>query len=268
MFEKKPMNMNKLDDTDSPAQNSKTVEDPDDLPDVKRELPELRIYSHSPIYYWWPVWVTGYIMAVLSMLSGKSVRVDGNDVDWILGSANPGIAFVAILLMVIVFTNVKLRGIYSVVTVLGLAFIAVLLAWLGWWDEILSILPELSVRMNMGFYLVFSSVLLIIWLLSFLVFDRLRFWRIRPGQMTEERIIGGGERSYDTHGMLFEKHGEDVFQHVILGLGAGDLKISTTGARKAELYIPNVLFVDKKVRAIQKLIAVKPDDLLETENTA
>jgi hypothetical protein len=31
---------------------------------------------------------------------------------------------------------------------------------------------------------VFSTGLLIIWLMMFFVFDRLTYWRIRPGQMT------------------------------------------------------------------------------------
>src|SRR4051812_48560929 len=30
------------------------------------EVPELRIYSHSPLYYWWPVWVTGFILALIT----------------------------------------------------------------------------------------------------------------------------------------------------------------------------------------------------------
>ena len=240
------------------------VESPDDLPDVAEQLPEMKIYSHSPIFYWWPVWAVGYLLAIMSVVQGRSVNVDGAETEWILTSANPGVLFIAVLLLVIIFTNVKLRGIYSVTTVLGLGFVAVLFAWLGWWDNIFGAIPDLSVHMNFGFYVVLSTALLIIWLAAFFVFDRLTFWRVRPGQMTEERWIGGGEQSYDTRGMLFEKHGEDFFRHIILGLGAGDLQISTSGARKGQLYIPNVLFVDRKVRAIQKLISVQPDDFLDT----
>ena len=81
--------------------------------------------------------------------------------------------------------------------------------------------------------------------------------------MTEERLIGDLERSYDTRGMLFEKKGEDFFRHKILGLGAGDLGIITTGARKQEINLHNVLRVDRKVTQIQKLIMVQPDDLIE-----
>jgi hypothetical protein len=256
-------NLAKASDDVELDEDKNSVEDPDDLPDITSELPELRIYSHSPIFYWRPVWVTGFILAIMSGMYGAAVEIDSGRIDTIMPSANPGVFYIAVLLLVIIFTNVKLRGIYSVATVLGILLVAVLLAWFGWWDDILGFIPHLSVHMNMGFYLVFSGALLIIWLLSFFVFDRLTYWSVRPGQMTEEHIIGGGERSYDTRGMLFEKHAEDLFRHIILGLGAGDLKISTTGARKEELYIPNVVFVDKKVRAIQKLIAIKPDDLIE-----
>ena len=114
----------------------------------------------------------------------------------------------------IVFTNVRLRGLNSVVVLLTLAFITVLLAWLGWWDDIAKLIPYLWVHMNTGFYLVFSTGLLIIWLMMFFVFDRLTYWRVRPGQMTEERLIGGGAESFDTNALRFQKHRSDFFRTV------------------------------------------------------
>jgi hypothetical protein len=62
--------------------------------------------------------------------------------------------------------------------------------------------------------------------------------------------------------MLFEQHGDDFFRHVVLGLGAGDLKLMTTGAKSEQIDIPNVLFANHKVKQIQRLVAVKPDDAL------
>jgi len=97
-----------------------------------------------------------------------------------------------------------------------------------------------------------------IWLMMFFVFDRLTYWRIRPGQMTEEHLIGGGAESFDTNGLRFQKHRADFFR-VVLGLGAGDLRATTPGGSGATIEIPNVLFVDRKVHAIEKLISVKPD---------
>ena len=48
---------------------------------------------------------------------------------------------------------------------------------------------------------------------------------------------------------------------IILGMGAGDLTIRTSGANKETLQIPNVLLVGRRMKTIEKLIAVKPDQV-------
>ena len=58
--------------------------------------------------------------------------------------------------------------------------------------------------------------------------------------MTEEHLIGGGAESFDTNGLRFQKLGSDF-------------------ATGATIELPNVLFSDRKVRAIEKLISVKPE---------
>ena len=99
------------------------------------------------------------------------------------------------------------------------AFFVVLFAWLGWWDAILNFVPHLSARANMGFYLVFSTSLLTVWLSALLVFDRFVYWSVRPGQLVEQHLVGGSSRSYDTNGLRFEKREQDYFRHLLLGLG-------------------------------------------------
>ena len=228
---------------------------------VAQSPPEVRIISHSNVFYWWPAWATGFAMVLISYLQGRDVAFVPEIIERVHPSNNPGILFISVLVGLVVFTNTKLRGIYSVLTVVTIAFFVVLFAWLGWWDDILRFIPHLSARANMGFYLLFSTTLLAIWLLAFFVFDRLTVWRVRPGQMIVERLIGGQSRSYDTNGLVFEKRGQDLFHDIILGMGAGDLTLTTGGTNKETIQIPNVLLVDRKMRAIEKLIAVKPDQV-------
>lgn len=237
------------------------------LPDPGK-LPEVVLYSHSSLLYWWPVWTTGYAMALYTWVAGGTARLDEARQSLISMSSTPGLIFIAVLLFVILVTNIKIRGVASLATIFGLAFVTILFAWLGWWDDILGVIPQLSVHLNLGFYLVFSTALLIIWLLAFFVFDRLIYWRVRPGQLTEEHMIGGGEMSYDTRGMLFEQHGDDFFRHIVLGLGSGDLKLMTTGAKQETIEIPNVLMAQRKVARIQRLVAVKPDDAMAAMHRA
>lgn len=215
---------------------------------------EITVYGHSTLFYWWPAWVFGFFIAALNAGQEKFLATAPGSQP----SSALGLTYLATLLLLIVFTNVRLRGINSVVALLSVGFIAVLLAWLGWWDDIARLIPYLSVHMNTGFYVVFSTGLLIIWLLMFFVFDRLTYWRIRPGQMTEEKLIGGGAESFDTNGLRFQKLSSDFFR-AILGFGAGDLKATMAGDRGAEIELPNVIFVDRKVKAIERLISVKPE---------
>ena len=34
---------------------------------------EVVIISHSPLFYWWPVWVVGFLMAAVSYWQGDRV---------------------------------------------------------------------------------------------------------------------------------------------------------------------------------------------------
>jgi hypothetical protein len=217
-------------------------------------LHEINIFSHSTLLYWWPAWAFGFLIALLNAGQERFLAT----AQGAQPSSALGLTYLSILLLLIVFTNVRLRGISSVVALLTVAFIAVLLAWFGWWDNIAKLIPYLSVHMNTGFYLVFSTGLLIIWLMMFFVFDRLSYWRIRPGQMTVEHIIGGGAESIDTEAVRFQKLSSDLFR-TVLGLGAGDLQATGVGPPGTKLNMSNVLFAEHKIHQIERLIAVKPD---------
>ncbi len=229
-------------------------------PDV---LPNLRIYSHSSLMYWWPVWLSGFIFAAITYFKGGVVELDEVRRDWFHESSGIGLTFVLILLFVIVFTNIKLRGIYSIVLILAIGLAVSLIALAGWWDEVMEFIPYLSVHMNMGFYIVFSTLLFVLWLLMFFVFDRMTYWVVRPGQLTRVARIGGNEETWDTRGLLVEERADDYFRHYLLGLGAGDLTLTTSGGKQETIRIPNVVFADRKVDLIQRLVAVEPNTLME-----
>jgi hypothetical protein len=230
------------------------------FPDMRAtKVNEVILISHSNLLYWWPAFVVGYLMALATYFQGNVVTTNGGNISYIHTSNNPGLLFIAILIGLIVFSNAKLRGIYSVVALITFGFFAVLFAWLGWWDEILSLIPQLSAKANIGFYLVFSTALLIVWSLGVFVFDRISYWRVRPGQFAQISHVGGGAQNFDTQGMRFERREQDYFRHIVLGLGSGDLVFYGKDLQSGSITIPNVSFVDKKAIDIERLIAIKPD---------
>jgi hypothetical protein len=234
---------------------------------VHRDQPqEVVVISHSNFFYWWPVWFVGYIMAAITYAWGIRVEIPpGSGVyEMIYAGKNPGVIFTLTFFLVILITNITVRGLSSLVILLVIAFGILLAAYMGWWDTLFGWFSLLSIHMNLGFYVAFSTLLFVVWAISTFIYDHLNYWRITPGQVTHEYMIGAASKAFDTRGMVFEKHRNDLFRHWILGFGSGDINISTTGAQKTSIAIPNVLFVDAKVLDIQRLIAMKPDQFEET----
>jgi len=137
---------------------------PDDRPT------KIVIVSHSPLFYWWPVWAVGFVMAGLSYWHGdqiafvppgtvaeRGVRVEGHEGprDVLIAPAgrslsaaadteelkqprlrmavsnNPGIVWAMTLCLVIIITHVQMRGVWSIVLVALLISATVVLATLG-----------------------------------------------------------------------------------------------------------------------------------------
>jgi hypothetical protein len=212
------------------------------------------VYSHSAFLYWWPVWVIGYVMALLTLLGGMEIPI-GDGQYLFSPSKDLGVVYTFVFFLVIMLTNFAPRGVYSAVVILIAVLLVFAAALFGVMDRLLTWLGELNIYMNLGFYVFFSTLIFVVWVVTVFIFDRWTCWRVLPGQLIHQTWLSGASKSYDTRGMVFERVRQDLFRHWILGLGSGDLKITIGGVRGEPMNVPNVLFVDSKVRAIQALIA-------------
>jgi hypothetical protein len=152
---------------------------------------EITIVSHSNLFYWWPVWAVGFLMALLTAidrhrmvtvppgsqlaqsekvvlrnpkgepetLSGRYVVVlpadgrgkprgfdEARDTDirengpqdarlHMARSKSYGVIFAMALVLVIVITNVPLRGMWSVLVIVGLITLSLIFHLAGWWER-------------------------------------------------------------------------------------------------------------------------------------
>lgn len=258
---------------------------------------EIRIVSHSTLFYWWPVWVVGFIMALITAIDGSRVAIvpdgtvprTGSRVEGVDGlrdvlilpdgrklpvdpsdnqpvkpylhmsqSKNLGVLYATVLLLVILITNVPLRGLWSLVVIVVVILMSVIFALANWWEKIFEMLGNLAVHINMGGYVIISLGLFAMWLFSMLLFDRQIYMVFTPGQLRVCTEIGGGEVAYDTQGMVIQKERSDLFRHWILGLGSGDLVVRTAGANTHEFHFHNVLFVGHKLKMIEEMQRDRP----------
>jgi hypothetical protein len=221
----------------------------------------IRIYSHSSLLFWWPVWLVGYVLAALTWWHGKPQHLEsaGNALEWVHPGNNLGVIYFLTLFLIILITNFSVRGLASGMVIMGGALLTVILAYFGWWDAVFLWFGNLTIHLTMGAYFWFSTLLFITWVFTVFGFDRLSYWEVTPGQITHKLLFGSGSNSYNAQGMGLEKHRDDIFRHWLLGCGSGDLKIRTSGATREEIDLMNVLFIGSKVAAMKRLIAEVPE---------
>jgi hypothetical protein len=251
------------------------------------------VISHSPLFYWWPVWAVGFLMAGLTYLHGYQVafvptgtvaereaRVLGHDGlrDVLIAPAdrplpavtdsdelkqprlqmapsnNLGIIWALTLCLVIVITHIQLRGIWSLLVLVVLVFATILLALLGMWDPILRAVQVIDIHLTGYSYLAISLFLFAIWLVTFLLFDRLKYMVFTRGQLRVRLAVSQGETVFDTRGMVVERHRDDLFRHWLLGFGSGDLTVRTGGPNSRQLELSNVLGIGRKLDLIHTML--------------
>jgi hypothetical protein len=196
-------------------------------------------------------------------LIAESVAVKANDTSYLVPRTRVsprtwmGPMFFLILFLVIMITNVPLRGLWSLVTIISIVLLALILSLMERWDDLLKAMGDLHIYMNMAGYLTISVALFIAWVVAVWVFDRRTYIIFSPGQVKVCEEIGGREKVYDTTNMTLEKRRDDWFRHIILGFGTGDLNVRAGGADRHEIVLPNVAFIGFKIEAIESMLRAR-----------
>src|SRR5271156_3141569 len=109
------------------------------------------VYGHSAFFYWWPLWVAGYIMALLTWLHHDEVIIGGKP-ELFYPSQNLGVIYTLLFLLLIVITSARVRGMKGALIIAGLAFLTLLVVHLDWGNAVLGWLGHQSICLSLGFY--------------------------------------------------------------------------------------------------------------------
>ncbi len=257
---------------------------------------EIKMISHSTLFYWWPVWAFGFFLAiwtfvendrlVIAPAAGKvdvlqtkeitsyNLRFDSTEKfdpenEQVKSSDKEvrdvfkarvsrhawlGSMFIVILLLTIFITNVPMRGLWSFMVIVLIIVIALLFSVFQVWDHFYRLIGGLHVFINMAGYMFVALSILTIWFIAVYIFDRRTYIIFTPGQVKVCEHIGASVRTYDTVGLTFEKQRDDLFRHIILGFGSGDLIVRTSGAERNEINIQNVIMIGSKLKDVENLL--------------
>ena len=208
--------------------------------------------------YLWPIWLGAFgisdLISVFDMFN-RSLENTTLEETELITFALPGVTLFHLVVMAVVifFTSVNLRGVWAMV--FAVSAIALGLAFSVWnvWGPILERLGDLKLYVNSDFYRAMGVVIFIPWLFVVFIFDLRRYFHFRPSQVTMVHEIGEGEKTFDSFGVVMEKHRDNYVQHMALGFGSGDLSISTHGGDSDIITFRNVFRINRVLKEVSKI---------------
>jgi hypothetical protein len=231
--------------------------------------PDIRIYSHTRVLYWWPVWAIAFAMALWTWLDHRALAIvpenssiAGNiltapeDVQLeqrlvhVSRSPLPGAIFIATLLFIAIFSNASLRGPWALFFGAVVACFLLFFSWMHWWGPIARSLGLLRIYINLAGYLAVAIPLFAAWLLTFFFLDRRTYIVFGASQLRVCDELGEAEKVFDASGVAFEKQPYDWFRRLV-GCGAGDLVVRTGGTSAQTYELSNVVRVGRWLNRVE-----------------
>jgi hypothetical protein len=225
-----------------------------------RALRRIRVYEYSDLVYWWAIWFAAAVCGVLTGVSGESIQIGDKALN-IHTSPWLGIGFLVVMFSVLIFTQLRARGLHAVILVLSIALIGLLVhMWVGWL-AIFDQLTLIKVHMNLAFYVFVFVVTFVIWFYSTFIHARLSYGLVSPGEMGWRSPLTGQIATYKPLNFHVGKRSDDIFVHKILGLGflglgTGDInvKFDVPGGGSQQHVFKNVWRPDVKIARMEALI--------------
>jgi hypothetical protein len=230
---------------------------------------EVRIYQHSPILYWWVVWAYGYLCALLTYAQGVALSIGDNGKPLLVHPSSwVGLSFVLLLLFVIVATSVRARGIHALLLMIIITAAAIATYLIMSIEWLFATPPSLLVHMNLAFYMLVSTVLLVVWFAVVFFFDRMSYWRFRGTQIERVQkfagVLGRAPEGFSVMNVKLIRHSDDLLAHKILGLGIVGLGTSDIegrmvifGGAQEQFRIEHVWRAAGPLREVQALMGQK-----------
>lgn len=218
----------------------------------------LKIIGHSKIIYWWPAWFFGYTIAAIAYFFGDQYLfslIKSNGANWY---TLLNFMYILLLLFIITVTNIKMELLPTIIVFMLIFIIYIALIAFSEHFNLLKDVPGFFVFVNKNFYIAFSTGLLIVWLVSVFIVDRLTVWELQPGVLIHRRRVSRQVIRYNLEGAGADISKNDVPCHAVLGLGAmGDITFRIAVPQPSDLPILNVNRASSKLQNIQQRIEKK-----------
>jgi hypothetical protein len=210
--------------------------------------------------YWWAIWFAALVCMFLTSSFGETFQIGDKGVK-ILTTPWVGLGFMAIMFSVLIFTQLRARGIYAIIMILALAVIGLLVHMLIGWAFIWDLLSLVKVHMNMAFYVIMFAVSFILWMYVTFIHARFTYGFVNAGEIGWRSPLTGQTETFRPLNFQVAKRSDDIIVHTLLGLrflglGTGDIdvKFDVPGGGSQHHTFRNVWRPDTKIANMERLI--------------
>ena len=214
-----------------------------------------KLVGHSNLIYWWPVWLFGFIMCVITWGYGDEVlfrEMKDKGANWYTLLS---LIYLCVIAFIVFATNIRAQGAAAVNALLVFGIAIVGLYFLADRGGLLIPMPNCLVFMNTRFYFIFSTLIFVMWLFSIYSYDRRTIWIVQPGLLVERRWPNR-DRNFGMKDGNLSATRDDIACHMVLGLGRiGDVQVDL--GKGVPVIIHNVWAIGKKIAKAQKILAIQ-----------
>jgi hypothetical protein len=224
-------------------------------------LTGFRLYEYSDLVYWWAIWFAALVCIVLTYVGGESFQI-GDKALKVHTSPWVGIGFLLVMFSTLIFTELRARGLYAIILMMGAVIIGLVVHITTGWTVIFDQFTLIKVHMNLAFYVFVFVVSFVVWFYTAVIHARLTYGLIRPGEVGWYSPLTGQFETFRAINFQVVKRSDDIIVHKILGLGflglgTGDIdvKFSAPGGGSQHHVFRNVWRPTAKIARMEKLIS-------------
>jgi hypothetical protein len=228
---------------------------------ASRAVKRIRIYEYSDLVYWWAIWFAAAVCGAVTFFSGEAIQI-GDKAVKVDTSPWVGIGLLVVMFSVLVFTQLRARGLHAIILMLSIVVIGLIVHITIGWFVIFDQITLIRVHMNLAFYVFVFVVSFAVWFYTAVIHARLTYGVVRPGEVGWRSPLTGQIATYKPLNFHVGKRSDDIIVHQILGLGflglgTGDInvKFDVPGGGSQQHVFRNVWRPDVKIRRMEALVA-------------
>ncbi|QDU36372.1 hypothetical protein Mal4_06570 [Maioricimonas rarisocia] len=213
---------------------------------TSKQIDSVILRSYPKIVFLWPSFIVSLVAGIFMLFAGAAENAGTVVVSWTF------LIVLSVNLVVLSFDFPRATSLtlFFVCVAVVLGAVLVIINFPDVLPAFTDLLKSIHPRANATFYLVFSTVMAIIFV-GVAINARFDYWEVRPNELLHHHGVLSDLERYPSPHLRIEKEINDVFEYMLLG--SGRLILHPSSERRA-IVLENVFWISHKENLITRLL--------------